>query len=84
MYLILLPRFLAAWVVVYWLSEGRVIPPISAVQRTLGAFHFTAALVKAVVRPFGRPFQVTAKGQARDRVVVQWPILRPFAIRGRP
>ncbi|QEL13572.1 glycosyltransferase family 2 protein [Limnoglobus roseus] len=80
LYAILLPRFVAAWVVMYWLSEGRVIPPISAVQRSLGAFHFTAALAKAVVQPFGRPFQVTAKGQARDRVVIQWAILRPFAV----
>ena len=79
-YLVLLPRFIATWVVVYWLSEGRVIPPISAVQRALGAFHFTAALLKAVVRPFGRPFQVTVKGQARDRVVIQWSILRPFVV----
>ena len=79
-YLVLLPRFIATWVVVYWLSEGRVIPPISAVQRALGAFHFTAALAKAVVRPFGRPFQVTVKGQARDRVVIRWAILRPFAV----
>ncbi|MDB5310624.1 MAG: putative Glycosyltransferase, the catalytic subunit of a cellulose synthase [Gemmataceae bacterium] len=79
MYLVLLPRVVATWILMYWLSEGRVMPPISAVQRALGAFHFTAALAKAVVRPFGRPFQVTAKGQSRDRVVVQWPIARPFA-----
>lgn len=77
-FLVLLPRFAATWILVYWLSEGRVMPPVSAVQRALGAYHFTAALSKAVVRPFGRPFQVTSKGQARDRVVVQWPIARPF------
>ncbi len=79
-YLILLPRFLAGYVLMYWLSEGKVMPPISAVQRSLGAFHFTAAAVTGLVRPFGRPFRVTAKGQSRDRVVVQWPILRPFAV----
>ncbi len=79
-YVVLLPRFIATWIVLYWLSEGRVVPPISAVQRALGAFHFTAALAKAVVRPFGRPFQVTAKGQARDRVVIQWSFVRPFAL----
>jgi cellulose synthase (UDP-forming) len=78
----LLPRFIATYLLTYWLSLGKVIPPITAVHKMLAAFHVSAALAKAVFRPFGRPFQVTAKGLARDRVVVQWPILRIFLMFG--
>lgn len=80
--LVLIPRFLASYILVYWLSHRKVMPPITMVQRCLAAFHLTAALAKAIVQPFGSPFKVTAKGQDRDRVVIQWSILRIFVALG--
>lgn len=53
-------------------------PPIAMVHKALPAFHLTAAILKALVKPFGAPFQVTSKGEARDRVVVQWSFLWIF------
>jgi cellulose synthase (UDP-forming) len=77
--LVMIPRLLASYILIYWMSHGKVMPPITMVHRCLCAFHLTAALAKALANPFGRPFQVTAKGQARDAVVVQWSILWIFA-----
>ncbi len=78
MLLVLMPRILASYILIYWLSHGKVMPPITMVHRCLAAFHLTAALVKALADPFGRPFKVTAKGEARHGVVVQWSILWIF------
>jgi cellulose synthase (UDP-forming) len=74
MYLLLVPRLVAGYLIGYWLSEGKVLPVVTTVHKSLPAFHLTAALFKFAVAPFGRPFQVTAKGQKRDKVVVQWQI----------
>ena len=79
---LLLCRFLASYVIIYWLSEWKVMPPITGVQKTLAALHITAALGKALANPFGQPFKVTAKGQARDRAVVQWSVAWPFLALG--
>ena len=76
--LVIVPRFVAAYVLTYWLSLRKVMPPITMIHKALPAFHLTAAIFIALVRPFGRPFSVTAKGQPRDRVVVQWSFLWIF------
>ncbi len=76
--LLLLPRLIASYLIIYWLSEWKVMPPISAIHKALSAFHLTAALAKSIVAPFGSPFKVTSKGQSREGVVIQWPILRIF------
>ena len=80
--LVILPRFVAVCVLTYWLSLGKVLPPIAMIHKALPAFHLTAAIFKALVQPFGVPFRVTAKGESRDRVVVQWPFLWIFLALG--
>ncbi len=79
-WLLLIPRFLAGYILIYWLSDRKVMPPITAINKILPAFHLTAALAKALVCPFGSPFKVTAKGQDRDGVVVQWGLLSIFLL----
>ena len=76
--LVMGPRFLATYVLMYWLSMSKVMQPIAMVHKVLPAFHLSAAIVKALVKPFGSPFQVTTKGEARDEVVVQWSFLWIF------
>jgi cellulose synthase (UDP-forming) len=75
---LLIPRFLATYLLMFWLSERKVMPPIAMIQKCVASFHLTMALGRSLVNPFGRPFSVTAKGQARDQVVVQWSILWMF------
>ena len=72
------------WVlIVVWLLIGAV----AAGQRHYyttssvdcsGAGTIVATVVTALVRPWGHPFKVTAKGVASDRIVVQWGLLLPL------
>ena len=80
--LILLPRFVAGYLLLYWLSEWKVMPPVTLLHKALSSFHLTAAVLKSLYRPFGRPFQVTAKGQSSDQTVIHWRILWIFAALG--
>ena len=77
-WLLLIPRFTANCILIFWLSDRKVMPPIVTVHRILPAFHLTAALFKVLLSPFGQPFKVTDKGGNRDGVVVQWSILSLF------
>ena len=81
-FLLLLCRFISSYVLIYWLSERKVMPPITAIQKTLAAFHVTRTIIQALINPFGKPFSVTVKGQARDGYIVQWGVLWPFAVLG--
>ncbi len=72
--LLLFPRLIAGYVIGYWLSGGKVLPVVGTVHKTLPAFHVSVALLRGLVAPFGRPFQVTAKGLARGAVTVQWGV----------
>jgi cellulose synthase (UDP-forming) len=36
--------------------------------------------VTALIRPFGRPFKVTAKGLSSFSITIQWRLMAPFAI----
>ena len=76
--LVMGPRFIGTYILMYWLSMSKVMQPIAMVHKVLPAFHLTAAIIKAIVKPFGSPFKVTTKGEARDEVVVQWSFLWIF------
>ena len=77
--LFVVPRVTARAVVLYWLSEGKVVPIVGSVGKVVPAFHLTAAVLKSFVSPFGSPFRVTAKGQSRDGVVIHWQLFGLFA-----
>jgi cellulose synthase (UDP-forming) len=72
--MLLVPRLIAGYVIGYWLSGGKIVPVVATIHKALPAFHVTAAVFKSLVAPFGRPFEVTAKGLAGDRIIVQWRI----------
>jgi cellulose synthase (UDP-forming) len=76
----LLPRMAVTMVVLYWLTNRRVVPVVSELGRVVGIFYFIPAILRGLFHPFGHSFQVTLKGEVRDRYLVQWPVLRGFAI----
>lgn len=78
--LMALARYAGQSLLMYWLSDRKVMPVVSTVARGLAAFHLVAALVRTLVRPFGTPFAVTDKGLDRSRVVVRWSIAWPFVL----
>ena len=75
---VLLPRLIVVYTVMYWLSGGKVLPVVSTVHKVLPAFHLSAEVSKFFFAPFGRPFNVTAKGHRRDRAVIQWSLLHIY------
>lgn len=74
-----LPYFLAVIVTLNWLSGGLIVPVLNDVSQLLGANEINRAVYQGLFRPHGQAFKVTAKGGDRDRVVVQWPLLRLYA-----
>ena len=77
--LVILPRVFARSVILYWLSEGKVVPLVSTVGKVVPAFHLTGAMLKSLFNPFGSPFKVTTKGQSRDGVIIHWSMFGIFA-----
>ncbi|HSW18388.1 MAG TPA: efflux transporter outer membrane subunit, partial [Ramlibacter sp.] len=73
-----LPPLIAFWGYTYWISQRRCLPVFTEVTQIVAAMAVTRTIASALVRPFGRPFKVTAKGQDRSRTVVHWNLVAAF------
>ncbi|MCJ2082088.1 glycosyltransferase [Methylobacterium sp. J-090] len=74
------PTLIAQFAVYPWISRGRCLPILSDASQLLIA---TTAIKATCIGLFGsrnQKFKVTAKGGDRSRTVVQWGMMRPFAI----
>jgi cellulose synthase/poly-beta-1,6-N-acetylglucosamine synthase-like glycosyltransferase len=74
------PYFLAQMAIMAWMTQGRVMPIMTDVCQLLAANEVLRAVAAGLIRPKGQKFQVTAKGGDRDRLFVQWGLLRKFLI----
>jgi cellulose synthase (UDP-forming) len=61
-------------------TRNRVLPVMTDVTQLLSATTNILTVISGLIRPWGRPFKVTAKGASTDRVTIQWPHLLPFAL----
>lgn len=59
-------------------AGNRVLPIITDVSQLLSATTIIGTAATGLVRPWGHPFKVTAKGRTSDRVTIQWRIAAPF------
>src|SRR5688572_23466517 len=75
-----LPYYAAHLAVMAWLSERRVLPIVSDLAQLLACRAVLTAAFIGLVRPKNRKFRVTAKGGDRTRQLVQWRMLRTFAV----
>ena len=73
------PMVTANFIYMAYLSDKRSLPIISDVTQVLTAFVICRTVATALIRPFGRPFKVTAKGLSTTGVTIQWRLLWPFA-----
>ncbi|WP_445288025.1 efflux transporter outer membrane subunit [Variovorax atrisoli] len=73
-----LPPLVMFWGYTYWISQRRCLPVFTEVTQIVAAMAVTRTIVSALIRPFGRPFKVTAKGQDRSRTVVHWNLVAVF------
>jgi cellulose synthase (UDP-forming) len=74
----LAPHVLGGMVFMTCLAGNKVFPVITDVTQLLPAFAIIRTVAIGLVKPFGHPFKVTAKGLSTDGVTVQWAFLVPF------
>ena len=72
----LFPRMIVTMMMLYWMTDRRVVPIVSDVGRVVGIFYFIPALIRGLFHPFGYPYEVTLKGERRMEYIVQWKVLR--------
>lgn len=63
-----------------YLAGNRILPIMTDVTQMLTSFVICRTVVTALIRPFGRPFKVTAKGISTTGITVQWAMLWKFAL----
>jgi cellulose synthase (UDP-forming) len=57
----------------------RIMPVMTDVSQLISSFAILRTVAVGLVRPFGHPFIVTAKGISSEKKIVQWNLLLPFA-----
>jgi cellulose synthase (UDP-forming) len=62
------------------LAANTVFPIITDVTQLLSAFAIVRTVATALVKPFGHPFKVTAKGLSTEGMTIQWAFLMPFLL----
>ena len=76
----LLPYMLSGMVFMSMLAQNTVMPVMTDMTQLIAAPSIVRTVATAIVKPFGHPFKVTAKGVSSDSVTVQWTLLTPFAL----
>ena len=79
---ILLPKSILLCVVFYWISEGRCMPMITPVQKTLTVFHVIPSILQGVLFPRSAKFKVTRKDIQYNNRTIHWSLAAPFLIVG--
>ncbi len=74
------PYYLAVLISLNWISGGLIWPVLNDVSQILPAWQITRAVGMGLFTKGPHKFRVTAKGGDRTRTVVQWPVMKPFAI----
>ena len=62
------------------LASNTIFPIITDVTHLLSAITIVRTVAMALVKPFGHPFKVTAKGLSTQGVTIQWTFLMPFLL----
>lgn len=75
----LAPAVVASMLYMGFYAGNRVVPVMTDVTQLLSAFVIVRTVATGLVKPWGHPFKVTAKGVATDGITVQWNFLLPFA-----
>ena len=76
------PMILCNVLFMAYVAGNRILPIMTDATQMLTSFVICRTVATALVRPFGRPFKVTAKGISTTGVTVQWAMLWKFAALG--
>jgi len=74
------PYYVAVLVTLNWISRGMIVPVLNDVGQLLAALPVTRAVCMGLFTKGPHKFRVTAKGGDRTKTVVQWPLMKPFAV----
>lgn len=75
----MVPAVVANYGFMTLVSNKRVLPLLTDVSQLLPAVTIVRTVATTFVRPFGRPFKVTAKGISTSKTTVEWQFLSVFA-----
>ncbi|WP_243368720.1 glycosyltransferase [Microvirga solisilvae] len=75
-----LPYYAAVLITLNWISGGLIWPVLNDVSQLIAAWPITRAAAMGLLTKGPHKFRVTAKGGDRTRTVIQWPMMKPFAI----
>lgn len=78
----LAPHVLAGLIFMAVLAGNRVLPVMTDVSQLLSAFAIARTVGTALVKPWGHPFKVTAKGASSDGVTIHWNFMMPHIVLG--
>lgn len=73
------PMLIANLIFMRYFAGNRILPIMTDITQLLTAFVITRTMITGLIRPFGRPFKVTAKGLSNAGITVQWRLLAPYA-----
>ncbi|MFY9855396.1 MAG: glycosyltransferase, partial [Terracidiphilus sp.] len=76
----MIPVFACNLMFMNYLAGNRILPVMTDITQLLTAFVIFRTIVTGLIRPFGRPFKVTAKGLSTSGVTIQWRFLWPHAL----
>jgi len=79
MFVWLAPFLASGMVFMALIARNTVFPIMTDVTHMLAAPAIVRTVAIGLVKPWGHPFRVTAKGVSTDKVTVQWGLLAPFA-----
>lgn len=75
-----LPYYAAVLITLNWISGGLIWPVLNDVSQLIAAWPITRAAAMGLLTKGPHKFRVTAKGGDRTKTIVQWPMMKPFAI----
>jgi cellulose synthase (UDP-forming) len=74
------PYYVATLVSLNWISGSLIMPLLVDVSQLIAAWPITRATWTGLIWKGPHKFQVTAKGGDRSKIIVQWDLIKPFAI----
>ena len=82
LFTILIPKNLLLCAAFYWISDGRCMPLITPIQKTLSVFQVSSAVFRGLFFPNNVKFEVTRKDINHKTRTFHWRLAAPFILIG--
>ena len=78
LFTILIPKNLLVCAAFYWISDGRSMPVITPIQKTISIFQVSTAVFRGLFFPDKLKFEVTRKDIVHNGRTFHWRLAAPF------